>query len=94
MFEPMAKADRLQLGPGAVLRLRFADQFEGHGDVLQGGHGWQQMKGLQDDPYPTSTQPGELILIEHDHVGSQQQRLAHCARSALPPPPTASSCRP
>ena len=76
MFEPMAKADRIQFGPGAVLRLRFADQFEGHGDILQGGHGWQQVKRLQDDPHPTAAQPGERILIEFAHVGSQQHRLA------------------
>src|SRR5436190_14679184 len=60
----IAQADRGKLGRSALECVRLPRQFERHRDILQGGHGWDEVKRLEYDSDIFSAEAGEGILIE------------------------------
>lgn len=62
MTGAVCKTDCGQFLPCDVERIRFARQFQWNGDVLQRGHGWQQMKGLKDDADMLAAKAREFVL--------------------------------
>jgi hypothetical protein len=64
MVSPLGETDGGELVRGALLGFGSAGKFQRHGDVLEGRHGWNQVKGLEYDPYIATAEAGEGIFTQ------------------------------
>jgi hypothetical protein len=75
--QPAAEADSDQLALCAPEGVVNARKFERHGDILQRGHGRNEMEGLKDDADILAAEARQRILVElaqvfagnHDRAG-------------------------
>lgn len=70
MMETVSEADRFELGLGSLMCVGLVGEFEGKGDVLQGGHCRHQMEGLEHDSDAPPTKPRQGILVERPEIGA------------------------
>ena len=70
MGQPVAEADRFELGRGAGPGVGLAGQLERGGDVLLRGHRRQQVEGLQHDADAAAAGAGERVLVERLEIGA------------------------
>ena len=70
MTETVAEAYRRQLFRGNLERIGLAIQFQRHGDIFEGRHRREQVKGLQNDADPAPPRDRQLILVHCAEVGS------------------------
>ena len=64
MMQTVAEPDRLQLLRRALGSVGIARELERHRDVLQRGHGRDQMEGLEDDADLAAAEAGQRVLVE------------------------------
>ena len=64
MAEAAANPTAVKLAFGAGKCIARAGEFERHGDVLQRGHGRNQVEGLEDDADVPAAKARQLVLIE------------------------------
>ena len=76
VIETLAQTDRFQFRFRAVERIACAGQFQRHGDILQRGHGRDEMKRLKDDPDMPAAEAREFILA---HPGDVRARDGNAA---------------
>ena len=74
-MQPRAEPDRFQLARRAPGRIGMAGQFQRHRDVLQRGHGRDQVKGLEDDADMAATKPRQSVLVEIIERGAVDHHL-------------------
>ena len=84
MIKPVAQSDSGEFVARASLRVGGAGQFQRHGDVLQRGHGRDQMKGLEYDADMAAAEAGQGILVEFAEV--LRRRLSTVPESACSRP--------
>src|SRR6185437_15084610 len=69
MLEPRAKPDGLKLAFGSRERIPGAGEFERHRDILERGHGGDQVEGLEHDSDAAAAEAGKRVLAQPRDVG-------------------------
>ena len=78
----LRKADRGKLSGGALEGVRRARELERHRDILQGGHGGDEMKTWNTIPIFLAAEAGEGILVERAEILPRDMHA--CRRPAAP----------
>ena len=67
----MAETDRRELFPGKRKGVAAAGQLQRHGDILDRGHGLDQVEGLEDDADGAAPEPRQRILAELGEIATR-----------------------
>src|SRR5690606_39092085 len=77
VIEPALQPHPAQLGGGAVERVRVALQLRRDGDVLQRGHGGNEVERLEHDAYVVPAESGQGVLVHViDRLAADVDRTA------------------
>src|SRR3954462_13696109 len=68
MLHAIAQTHGSKLGGGAIEGIGLACELERHGDILEGGHGWGEVKPLKNDSDIFSAEAGEGVFVERTQV--------------------------
>src|SRR5215472_16785975 len=79
----VAEPHRLEGFPSGGESIGPPRELERKRDVFEGGHGRQQMEGLEHDPDATAAEPGERILVQSAEIHPVDQNLPR-ARPRFP----------
>ena len=76
MVEAVAEAHLLEFGARAIEGVAGAGELERRGDVLERGHGRDQVEGLEDDADARAAKPGERVLAQAAELDAVDLDLA------------------
>ena len=64
MRQPFAQPDAFEFAPRALEGIGDACELERHRDILDRGHGRNEMERLKDDPDIAATETCERVFVE------------------------------
>ena len=75
MRKTMAKADLLQFERGPAARIVDTSKLQRHRHILERGHCWEEVEGLQNDPERATAKPCKRVLIQAAYVLAREPHL-------------------